>query len=168
MSNLPGSNQKLDSILLDISWLKTSEGIYRFNRIDALTPPGKEGDHWVLTVSGEPVFLEAEEAVEIEKLLKPCVDVRGERKEDDLDKNFYDILLAILSQSSSFEPCSEYFKSKGFSSRMASLLSPLEEDEYGFDAYILYLMKDDETRKYAGSSIAECLLKGIKLMQKNQ
>jgi hypothetical protein len=159
MSSSPKSNQRLDAVLMDISWLKTSEGIYRFSKIDALTPPDKEGEAWVLTVSGEPVFLDIDEAVNIEKLLKPCVDVRSDRTRFNIGCGVEanSVLWAILSQPSSVEPCFEYFRVKGWEAKIVSLL---EKNKHGRNTYILYLTKD-ERREYAGSSIAECLMQGI-------
>jgi hypothetical protein len=158
MSQPPIEDKSLSGVLMNISWIKTTEGVFRFSSIDALTPPeNEENACWVLTVSGEPIFLDIEEAVEIEKLLKPCIDVRGS-KVTSTEQTLHD----ILSQPSAAEPAFEYFKSKGFDAKIVSVFDKVKRSTH---TYVLYLLIDGKPcTKCTALSIAQCLRKGIEFV----
>lgn len=159
MSQPPIEDRNTTAVLMNISWIKTTEGIFRFSEIQGLTPPDSKGDDWVLTIANEPIFLEMEEALELEKLLKPCIDIRGSKTCNSLAGE-EQILRDILSQPSAVEPVFEYFKSKGFDAKIVSVFDKVKRS--AAHTYVLYLSADGDSRaEYTALSIAQCLHQGI-------
>lgn len=162
MSQPPIEDRNTTAVLMNISWIKTTEGIFRFSEIQGLTPPDSKGDDWVLTIGNEPIFLEMEEALELEKLLKPCIDIRGNKacKSSASSDSEEQILRDILSQPSAVEPVFEYFKSKGFDAKIVSVFDKGKRS--AAHTYVLYLSADgDPLAEYTALSIAQCLRQGI-------
>lgn len=162
MSQPPIEDRNTTAVLMNISWIKTTEGIFRFSEIQGLTPPDSKGDDWVLTIANEPIFLEMEEALELEKLLKPCIDIRGNKAKACKSLGSEEqILRDILSQPSAVEPVFEYFKSKGFDAKIVSVFDKVKRS--AAHTYVLYLSADggDPRAEYTALSIAQCLRQGI-------
>ncbi|HBE18836.1 MAG TPA: hypothetical protein DEG17_03415 [Cyanobacteria bacterium UBA11149] len=136
-------------------WVKTSEGIYRINGIDMLTPPLKPEDKWVLTIAGEPVFLDTDEAVEIQRILQPCIDVRSANSTKDteeFDQLASGILLDILEQPSAIEPCLEFFRHKGFEAVLR---------EVGRNQFTLTLTNATNTMRFKHTTVSQCLMQAL-------